>query len=261
VVAEGLSFPTSMEFVDDKDLLVLEKVKVSVRHILTLTNTSTKDEPVLKLSVDSKGERGLLGIAAMGNDNEGEGNSSRSATVFLYYTHGIPSRNTIIKYEWNGQKLVKPELILDLPAEPGPYHQGGKLKVETDKNKHVFLYAVIGDLTSPDTVLQNNKYGKEPNNTSIILKINLSENSTNLSSIFQYHNEVLSNNIPDSRNYNKSNTGSRNNESYGVENYSNNYQYSSFAYGIRNSFGLAVDPITGNYGIQKMVRMNTMKLT
>jgi glucose/arabinose dehydrogenase len=27
VVAEGLSFPTSMEFIDDKDLLVLEKEK------------------------------------------------------------------------------------------------------------------------------------------------------------------------------------------------------------------------------------------
>jgi hypothetical protein len=44
-----------------------------------------------------------------------------------------------------------------LPAEPGPYHQGGKLKVGTD-NKN--LYAVIGDLTAPNGMLQNFRDGK-----------------------------------------------------------------------------------------------------
>ena len=33
------------------------------------------------------------------------------------------------KYEWNGQTLVNPTLVLDLPAVPGPYHDGGKLIV------------------------------------------------------------------------------------------------------------------------------------
>ena len=38
--------------------------------------------------------------------------------------------------------LVNPTLILDLPAFPGPNHDGGKLTIGPDN----YLYAVIGDL-------------------------------------------------------------------------------------------------------------------
>lgn len=33
------------------------------------------------------------------------------------------------KYDWVGKSLTNPELLVDLPAEPGPYHNGGKLKI------------------------------------------------------------------------------------------------------------------------------------
>ena len=59
-------------------------------------------------------------------------------------------------------------LILDLPAAPGPYHQGGKLKIGYDN----YLYAVIGDLTTIVGVLQNHKDGKKPNDSSVILRVN-----------------------------------------------------------------------------------------
>jgi hypothetical protein len=126
VVAEELSFPTSMEFIDDKDLLVLEKEKGTVRLVsLSDKNTTMREEPVLKLTVDSEGKRGMLGIAATkGNDNY-----SLPATVFLYYTHSTPPKNSIYRYHWDGQKLINPELILDLPSQPGPYHQGGSFSV------------------------------------------------------------------------------------------------------------------------------------
>src|SRR5215210_7376383 len=49
LVAEGLSSPTSMEFIDDKNLLVLEKEKGTVQRVsIFSTNTSTvREEPAL----------------------------------------------------------------------------------------------------------------------------------------------------------------------------------------------------------------------
>jgi aldose sugar dehydrogenase len=219
LVAEGLSSPTSMAFVgDNNNILILEKAKGTVRLV---SNGSLKDEPILKVNVDAKGERGLLGVATKIQHNSNRLSNSNGITdVFLYYTEADPLRNRIYQYQLkNGNiKLVNPKLILDLPAEPGPYHQGGKLKLgQNDK----FLYAVIGDLNSPDTKLQNYKYGKEPNDTSVILKINVGNVSSHTASIAA------------------TTMGSGNMQS-------NKYSSYYYAYGIRNSFGLAVDPVTGS---------------
>jgi aldose sugar dehydrogenase len=67
-------------------------------------------------------------------------------------------RNRIYKYGWDGRNLFNSTLILDLPAEPGPNHDGGKLKTGPDH----YLYAVIGDLNEGDSLLQNYKKGKPP---------------------------------------------------------------------------------------------------
>src|SRR5215208_1967416 len=244
VVAEGLSFPTSMEFIDDNDLLVLEKDKGTVRLVsLSDTNTTTREEPALKLTVDSEGERGLLGIAAIkGNSN------SLPVTVFLYYTHSTPSKNSIYRYLWDGQKLVNPELILDLPSQPRPYHQGGKLLSIPNNDNQASLYAVIGDLTSPNTLLQNNKYGKMANNTSIVFRIDVDEDNSNYPLSTIDYNDGLLNSSYDNYNLIKNTllTSVRNNSSNHNSNHSYNYHFSTLAYGIRNSFGLAVDPLTGN---------------
>src|SRR6266516_7683125 len=66
LVTEGLSSPTSMAFVDDNKILVLEKNTGLVRLI---SDGVLQKLPVLKLPVDTKGERGLLGIAVMDNNN------------------------------------------------------------------------------------------------------------------------------------------------------------------------------------------------
>ena len=221
VVAEGLSSPTSIAFLGgnnkNNNILILEKARGTVRLV---SNGSLKEEPILTVNVDAKGERGLLGVATKIQHNSNKvGSGNDIADVFLYYTQADPLRNRIYQYQWkNGNiKLVNPKLILDLPAEPGPYHQGGKLKLSQD-NK--FLYAVIGDLNSPDTKLQNHKYGKEPNDTSVILKINIdniSSRTTNIANTMQ-----------------------------SASMQSNKYSSYYYAYGIRNSFGLAVDPITGS---------------
>jgi aldose sugar dehydrogenase len=135
IYVEGFSWPTSMAFLDNNNILVLEK-EGTVRLV---TDGILQEEPVLEVDVNSKIERGLLGIAIMNKD-----------TVFLYYTEPSQSednellKNRVYKYHWNEEetKLVNPTLILDLPAIPGPNHDGGKLTIGPDN----YLYTVIGDL-------------------------------------------------------------------------------------------------------------------
>jgi aldose sugar dehydrogenase len=74
--------------------------------------------------------------------------------------------NRVYKYEWNGQNLINPKLILDLPALDGPNHDGGKLTMGPDN----YLYAIIGDLNHRGK-LQNIKEGPDPDDTSVIFRI------------------------------------------------------------------------------------------
>jgi glucose/arabinose dehydrogenase len=215
LVTEGLSFPTSMEFIDNNNILVLQKDNGTV-HLVS--NGILQKKPVLKVQVDTKGERGMLGIT-----------HSRKDTVFLYFTeseHDKPLRNRVYRYHWNGVNLVNRTLILDLPAAPGPYHQGGKLKIGTDN----YLYAVIGDLTSGDGLLQNYKDGKKPNDTSVILRVNPDNGSS-----------VNNNPFTNNKNNSDDDDDDYNNDKNNVESLLGKY----YAYGIRNSFGIDFDPITG----------------
>ena len=158
-IVEGLSWPTSMAFIDNNNILVLEKEKGTVRLI---SNGILQEIPVLEVDVNSMGERGLLGIAIMNND-----------TVFLYYTespqNGDQLRNRVYKYQWNDEErlLVNPTLILDLPAFPGPNHDGGKLIIGPDN----YLYVVIGDVKH-EGKLQNIINGPDPDDTGVIFRVN-----------------------------------------------------------------------------------------
>src|SRR5215211_1323710 len=128
---EGLSSPTSMVFLDENDILVLEKEG----NVRLVANGILQEQPILQVPVNAEGERGLLGVA-ISNGSNGSGGSNQSgqttANVFLYYTEGDPLRNRIYKYQWNGETLINPTLILDLPAEPGPNHDGGKIIIGPD---------------------------------------------------------------------------------------------------------------------------------
>jgi aldose sugar dehydrogenase len=148
-----------------------------------------------------------------------------NSKVFLYFTESKPGqllRNKIYEYDWNAEKhlLSNQTLLFDLPAMPGPYHNGGKLVVGPDR----YLYTVIGNLNTGDGILQNNKNGKDPDNTSVIIRINPNNGSTAA---------AADNNNPFS---------SYNNNSSNSNKLLSKYYY---AYGIRNSFGMTFDPITG----------------
>jgi aldose sugar dehydrogenase len=193
IIVEELSSPTSMAFIDSNNILVLEKAG-SVRLI---SNGILQEQPVLNVPVDTASERGLLGIATLGDD-----------TIFLYFTEsGETLRNRVYRYNWNGEALVNPALILDLPAIPGPNHDAGKLVIGPDQ----YLYVIIGDLNH-NGKLQNFLDGPEPDDTGVIFKVNPNDGSAAPNNPFiNSGNSVL-----------------------------NRY----YAYGIRNSFGLAIDPIT-----------------
>ncbi|MFZ0566427.1 MAG: PQQ-dependent sugar dehydrogenase, partial [Nitrososphaeraceae archaeon] len=201
-VVEGLSSPTSMIFLDDNDILVLEK-DGQVRHV---ADGVLQEQPVLQIPVNAENERGLLGIAISNSSNSASPNTSN---IFLYYTEGDPLRNRIYKYQWNGETLINPVLILDLPADPGPNHDGGKIVIGQDG----YLYAVIGDLNH-DGQLQNFLDGPPPDDTGSIFRINPEDGSAAPDNPFTgSEGDVLS-------------------------------KY--YAYGVRNSFGLDFDPLTGN---------------
>jgi glucose/arabinose dehydrogenase len=142
VVEGGLLFPTSMVFVDNDTLLVTQK---DDGNAIAIINGTVKSQPVISVEVENRATRGLLGITAV--EKPSTSSSDHTKLVFLYYTelYGQDQvRNRVYRYEWDqeNQILVNGTMVLDLPADPGPGHNGGK--IEADQNGN--LYAVIGDL-------------------------------------------------------------------------------------------------------------------
>jgi glucose/arabinose dehydrogenase len=205
VIEEELLFPTSMVFIDNDTLLVTQK---NDGNVISIINGTVKSQPVISVEVNNEGLKGLLAIAAM----EKPSSSNHTKFVFLYFTEslgGDQTRNRVYRYEWNqeNQALVNGTMILDLPAEPESIHNGGKL--EADKNGN--LYAVIGDLNR-EGQLQNVPNGPAADDTSVILRITQNGSSASDNPFSKGSNERM--------------------QKY-------------YAYGIRNSFGLAIDPISG----------------
>ena len=220
VITRGLKFPTAMDFLGPDDILVTEKDNGTVRRIL---DGQLLRLPVLDTNVANKFDRGMLGIAVSRIQGEGAGN--KNIYVFVYLTvsqkegsdhclswksclkGGEPDGNRLYRYRWDGQKLIEPKLLLDLPAVPGPAHNGGSLLLGPDDN----VYLVTGDLRFPNKISQNVKDGLPADGTSGILRITQDGNPV--------EKGILGKEYP-----------------------LNLY----YAYGIRNSFGMDFDPVTGN---------------
>ncbi len=213
VVAQGLDTPTTMAFLGPDDLLVLVKDKGTVIRIV---NGIISDKPLLDVDVANSVERGLCGIAISKNDSK--------TYVFLYFTEidgqdsddrkgKPPEGNRLYRYELVNDKLVNPVLLLDLPASPGPRHNGGAIEIGPDQN----IYIPAGDIDGsfnpsyPATQTQNFAAGIPADGRSGILRITQDGNPVG--------EGILGDAMP-LRLY--------------------------YAYGIRNSFGLDFDPITGS---------------
>ena len=85
VVATGLAQPTTMAFIADNDILVLQKANGQVRRVI---GGIVQAAPVLDVAVDSASERGLLGIAL-------DPDFAVNRRVFLYYTESATGADTV----------------------------------------------------------------------------------------------------------------------------------------------------------------------
>ena len=219
-VAGGFENPTGIAFLGPNDILVIEK---NTGAVLRMLDGEILPEPLVKLDVANEVERGLLGIAVSKNLLLGKN------YVFLYYTEAKNERggnadangdepigNRLYRYELSedGTNLVNPKLLLDLPYKPGPAHNGGVVAVGPDNN----VYLVVGNLLANAderfegyTLDQNIKDGEVPDGRGGILRVTQDGQLVDGEGIL------------------------------GDEHPLDMY----FAYGIRNSFGLAFDPVTG----------------
>ena len=211
-VADGLRVPTTMAFLGPDDFLILEK---DTGTVMRVNGGIVSDIPILDVEVANSMERGMCGIAVSKN--------GVNTIVYLYYTEidgndggdrtgKAPIGNRLYKYELVGNKLVNPVLLLDLPADPGPRHNGGAIQIGPDNN----IYVPVGDVDGsfkPDfeaTQTQNFEDGIVADGRSGILRLTQGGKPVG--------EGILGDSMP-LRLY--------------------------YAYGIRNSFGLDFDPITG----------------
>jgi aldose sugar dehydrogenase len=131
--------------------------------------------------------------------------------VFLYYTKdggGSQSlANVLYRYELLNNQLSNPKLLLNLPAVRGPNHDGGKVVIGPDNN----VYTVIGDLKTHRTQAQNVANGPPADSTGGILRVTQDGQPVSNAPLGQ---------VPAPLNL-------------------------YYAYGIRNSFGIDFDPVSG----------------
>jgi glucose/arabinose dehydrogenase len=276
-VVSGLNQPTSLAFLGANDMLVLEKTTGKVQRVVNGTIQST----VLDLAVNGSSERGLLGIALHPNFPANPG-------VYLYWTCtappppasnpffptqekcdnppvpgpdstnilGVPLRgNRVDRFVWNGSTLTFDRNLIMLhafqndgaPDPPGQgdaaqgpagNHNAGVVRFGPDGK----LYIIIGD-NGRRGWLQNLEHGPtpptaddqfggpEPDNahlTGVILRLN-DDGTTPADNPFVSASAAIA--------------------ARGLIEASENVK-KIFAYGIRNSFGMAFDPMSGGLWIQ-----------
>lgn len=207
--------PTTMAFTGLNEFLILERNEGKVYRV---TNGVMNPDPLLDVNVATDGYRGMIGIATSTSNN--------NTNIFLYFTEANnrdgddtdksnpkePLGNRVYKYDLINNRIVNPKLLLDLPALPGPRHPGGIIAVGPDNN----LYVTVGDIDGTfkngfETMAQNYQNGSSPDGRSGILRITQDGKPVG--------NGIIGDNYP-------------------LDLY--------YAYGIRNSFGIDWDPITGD---------------
>jgi glucose/arabinose dehydrogenase len=249
-IVGGLQQPTSMAFIGPDDILVLEKGTGRVQRVVNGALQGT----VLDLAVNSASERGLLGIAL-------DPHFPLTPFVYLFWTESTTGAdstvlvetpllgNRVDQFHWNGTALTMNSTVIQLRALQDDVtngvsrgnHDGGVLRFGPDGK----LYVLMGDAgrrgqmqnlpdghgcaalpcpAIPVGNLPDDQFGgPEPDDahlTGVILRLNTDGSAPRSNPFFR--------------------AGQARGGEAGV-----NLQ-KVFAYGIRNSFGMAFDPFSGN---------------
>jgi len=258
-VVSGLSQPTSMAFLAADDFLVLEKPTGQVKHVVNGAVTGV----ALDLAVNNNSERGLLGIAL-------HPSFATNHFVYLYWTCTAPVPanpmfpsadecpnqpatgadsgnvlavpllgNRVDRFVWNGSTLAFDRNLIKLRSfqndqtngTPRGNHNGGVIRFGPDGK----LYIIIGDNGRRGQLqnLENGPFGPgQPDDqfggpqpdrahfTGVIIRLDDDGAAPADNPFFE--------------------AGGRMGGEAGA-----NVQ-KIFAYGVRNSFGLAFDPLSGN---------------
>jgi glucose/arabinose dehydrogenase len=134
VVAGGLNTPTAMALAPDGRIFVCEQGGA----LRVIKNGALLPTPFLTVTVDSAGERGLLGIAF-------DPNFVSNQLVYIYYTATTPTlHNRISRFTASGDVALagSETIVMDLPnLSTATNHNGGALHFGPDGN----LYVAVGD--------------------------------------------------------------------------------------------------------------------
>jgi aldose sugar dehydrogenase len=247
-VVSGLNLPTTLAFIGSDDILVLEKNTGQVQRVVGGLVQGT----VLDLAVNFGSERGLLGIALHPDFPANPG-------VYLYWTESTTGDDTNVlsetpllgnrvdRFAWDGSSLTFDHNLIMIRAiqqdagqpERGN-HDGGVITFGHDGK----LYIFIGDVgrrgqlqnlpcgptdTCPGPTVPDDQFGgPEPDDahlTGVILRLNDDGSSPSDNPFFG--------------------AGAAMGGEVGA-----NIQ-KIFSYGHRNSFGMAVDPVSGDIWLQE----------
>lgn len=237
VAATGLLQPTSLAFIGDGDALVTEKSTGLVRRI---QGGQLAPDPVIDLAVNNFDERGLLGIAVHPDFGE-------QPFVYLYWTARNESEdfaemlgedsdqakevpelgNRVDRFRWDGSALAWDRNIIKMRSNTLETDTTGRIRGNHDAGPISFgadgkLYTVNGDQNLRGQ-LQNVADGPEPDNgdfAGIVVRLNDDGSTPEDNPFFAAGAEIggqVGENIQE-----------------------------IWAYGVRNSFGLAHHPTTGD---------------
>jgi aldose sugar dehydrogenase len=276
-VVTGLTLPTTMAFLSASEMLVLEKNTGIVQYV----SNGAIDHPAIDLAVNTSSERGLLGIAL---DPDFEENHF----VYLYWSciappsgdPFLPSEtecpdtpalgadsnnvlaapllgNRVDRFVWDGETLTFDLNLIKLrsfqsdggPVPAGQGDEGQPARANHDGGVITFgldgkLYIFIGDVgrrgqlqnlpcgptaTCSGTTVPDDQFGgPEPDDahlTGVVLRLNTDGSAPSDNPFF--------------------NAGAAMDNEVGA-----NIQ-KIFSYGHRNSFGIAVDPVSGGVWLQE----------
>jgi glucose/arabinose dehydrogenase len=133
LVAAGLTDPTAMALAPDGRIFVCEQrgtLRVIKNGVLLPT-------PFLTVTVDSRGERGLLGVAF-------DPNFVSNQLVYIYYTASTPAHNRVSRFIANGDVAVagSETILMELPnLSTATNHNAGAIHFGPDGD----LYIATGD--------------------------------------------------------------------------------------------------------------------